>query len=137
MPTAGVCDVLEYKYTMERRYIEELPDFYFTNQVPTRKAAFYLKNSEFARYEVVPQNVSFDVHYEEHRVDTSGVPLICTYTRPAPVYIPIWEAEDIPAGKVSSYIASLEDVRAQWKFQINELRLPRQPLDNSWEFIGA
>lgn len=137
MPAAGAGDVLEYKYTMERRYIEELPDFYFTNQVPTRKAAFYLKNSEFARYEVVPQNVSFDVHYEEHRVDTSGVPLIFTYTRPAPVYIQIWEAEDIPAANVSSFIASVDDVRAKLKFQINEFGLPRQPLENSWEFIAA
>src|SRR5690625_7534437 len=122
MPAAGAGDVLEYKYTMERRYIEELPDFYFTNQVPTRKAAFDLKNSEFARYVVVPQNVSFDVHYEEHRVDTSGVPLIFAYTRPALVYIQIWSAEDIPAANVSSFITSEADVRTELTLHINDFR---------------
>lgn len=137
MPDAGQGDVLEYKFTMERRYIEELPDFYFTNQVPTQKAAFYLKNSDFARYEIVPQNVNFDIHYEEHRVDTSGVPLIFTYSRPDPVYIQVWEAKDVPAADVSSFIASVDDVRAKLKFQINEFGLPRQPLENSWEFVAA
>lgn len=137
MPDAGTGDILEYKFTMERRYIEELPDFYFTNQVPTQKAAYYLKNSDFARYEIVPQNVNFEIDYEEHRVDTSSVPLIFTYSRPDPVYVQVWEAENIPAADVSSFIASVDDVRAKLKFQISEFGLPRQPLENSWEFVAA
>ena len=79
----------------------------------------------------------FELQYEEHRVDTSNVPLLFTLPRPDPVYIQEWEAEDIPAVDVSSYISSIDDIRAQIKFQISEFGIPRQPLENSWEFVAA
>lgn len=138
MPEVQQGSVIEYKYTMERRYIEELPNFYLAHQVPTQKAALYLRNSDFIRYDAVPQHVEdFDLQYEEHRVDTSNVPLIFTLPRPNPVYIQEWEAEDIPAMDASSYISSIDDIRAQIKFQISAFGIPRQPLENSWEFVAA
>lgn len=138
MPEVQQGSIIEYKYTLERRYIEELPNFYMAHRVPTQKAALYLRNSDFIRYDAVPQHVEgFDLQYEEHRVDTSNVPLIFTLPRPNPVYIQEWKAEDIPAVDVSSYISSINDIRAQIKFQISEFGIPRQPLENSWEFVAA
>lgn len=138
MPDVQEGSILEYKYTVVRRYIEELPNFYIAHRVPTHEANLYLRNSDFIRYDAVPQHAEgFDLHYEEHRVDTSNVPLLFTLPRPDPVYIQEWGAEDIPAVDVSSYISSIDDIRAQIKFQISEFGVPRQPLENSWEFVAA
>ncbi len=137
MPNVEPGDVLEYKYRIERRYIEELPDVYFSNRVPTRKATVYFRNAEFIRYDVVDENVNFDLKYEEERIDTSNVPLVFTYSRPEPVYMQTWSATDIPAVDAATYISSVDDIRAKLKFQISEFGLPRQPLENSWEFVAA
>lgn len=137
MPGVEQGVVIEYKYTLERKYIEELPDFHFSHRVPTRKARVFLENESFLRFDVVEQNVDFDVEYEEARIDTSSVPLVFTYPRPDPVYIQSWSAENIPAVDASSYISSIDDIRGKMKFQISEFGLPRQPLENSWEFVAA
>jgi hypothetical protein len=137
MPETGRGDIIEYKYTLERRYIEELPDFYFGHRVPTRNVELYFKNSDFIRYNAVPQNNNFEIRYQEHRVDTSSVPFVFTYTRPNPVFVQTWKADDIPAVNASSFISSIDDIRAKIKFQISEFGLPRQPLENSWEFVTA
>jgi hypothetical protein len=137
MPDAGPGDIIEYKYTLERRYIEELPDFYFSHRVPTRNVELYFKNSDFIRYNAVPQNHDFEISYQEHRVDTSSVPFVFTYNRPNPVYVQTWKAENVPAVDASSFISSIDDIRAKIKFQISEFGLPRQPLENSWEFVAA
>lgn len=137
MPDTGPGDIIEYKYTLERRYIEELPDFYFGHRVPARNVELYFKNSDFIRYNAVPQNNDFEIRYQEHRVDTSSVPFVFTYTRPNPVYVQTWKADDVPAVDASSFISSIDDIRAKIKFQISEFGLPRQPLENSWEFVAA
>ncbi len=137
MPEVDAGAVLEYKYTLERRYIEELPDFYMSDRVPVREATLFLKNSDFIRYDVVEQNVDFDLSYQEFDVDTSSIPFVFTYERPDPVNVEVWRAEDIRAIDATSYISSIDDIRAKLKFQISEFGLPRQPLDNSWELIAA
>jgi hypothetical protein len=137
MPDVQKGSVIEYKYTLERRYIEELPDFYLSHRVPTRYVSFYLQNSNFARFETVSENVDFELKYEEQRVDTSGVPMIFTYRRPEPVYIQRWTAGNIPPLDVSSYVSSIDDIRSKLRFQISEFGQPRQPLENSWEFVAA
>jgi hypothetical protein len=138
MPEVQEGSIIEYKYTLERRYIEELPNFYLAHRVPTQEVRLYFRNSDFIRYDAVPLHINdFDLQYEEHRVDTSNVPLLFTLPRPDPVYIEEWNAEDIPAVDVSSYISSIDDIRAQIKFQISEFGIPRQPLENSWDFVAA
>jgi len=138
MPEVQEGSIIEYKYTLERRYIEELPNFYLGHRVPTQEANLYFRNSEFIRYDAVPLHIEdFELEYQEHRVDTSNVPLLFTLPRPNPVYIQEWNGEEIPAVDVSSYISSIDDIRAQIKFQISEFGIPRQPLENSWEFVAA
>ena len=137
MPEVEAGSVLEYKYTLERRYIEELPDFYLSDRVPVREATLFMKNADFLRYDVIEQNVDFELSYQEFDVDTSSIPFVFTYERPDPVNIEVWSAEGIPAIDATSFISSIDDVRAKLKFQISEFGLPRQPLDNSWELIAA
>jgi len=137
MPEVDAGSVLEYKYTLERRYIEELPDFYMSDRVPVREATLFMKNPDFLRYDVVEQNVDFELRYQEFEVDTSSIPFVFTYERPDPVNVEVWSAVDIPAIDATSFISSIDDVRAKLKFQISEFGLPRQPLDNSWELIAA
>lgn len=137
MPDVEVGAIIEYKYTLQRRYIEELPDFYFSHTVPTRSATLHLKNNIFARYEFVEQNVDFDIIFREQRIDTSSVPLIFTYSRPEPVLVQSWSAENVTPVDASTYVSSVDDVRAKLRFQISEFGQPRQPLENSWEFVSA
>jgi hypothetical protein len=137
MPEVDQGDVIEYKYTLVRRYIEELPGFYFSDQVPVRKATLYIKNEPFIRYNAVTQNIDFELQYEEFEVDTSSVPHVFTYERPDPVYIEKWSAADVDGIGSSAYISSPEDIRAQINFQLSEFGLPRQPLENSWEYVAA
>ncbi len=137
LPDVEQGSVLEYKYRLERRYIEELPDFYFSERVPTRKASLNFQNSNLIRYSIIEENTDFDVQYIEQRVDTSSVPLIFTYRRPESILFQRWTADNIPAIDADSYVSSVDDVRGKLKFQISEFGIPRQPLENSWEFVTA
>lgn len=134
-PTQG--SVLEYKYTVVRRYIEELPDFYFAHRVPTRNARMTLQNQNFLRYNTITQNIDFDVEYREEFIDNSGVPLVFSYSRPEPVKVQTWESDNVPPVNLSAYISSVDDIRGKLKFQISEFGVPRQPLENSWEYVAA
>ena len=75
MPEAESGAVFEYKYTVNRGYIEELPDFYFSHRVPTREAFITLQNERFLRYDAVLEDTGFDVNYSRQEIDTSSVPL--------------------------------------------------------------
>jgi len=137
MPEAEPGAVFEYKYTVNRRYIEELPDFYFSHRVPTREAFITLQNERFLRYDAVLEETDFDVDYTRQQIDTSSVPLVFSYTRPEPILVERWAAKDIPAVDPSAYVSSVDDLRGKVRFLISEFGIPRQPLDNSWELVAA
>jgi hypothetical protein len=137
MPEVEQGDVIEYKYTLVRQYIEELPGFRFSEEVPVQKSVLYLKNEPYIRFDAVSQNVDFELRYEEFKVDTSSIPHVFTYERPDPVYIEKWIATDVEGIGSSAFISSPDDVRAQLHLQLSEFGLPRQPLENSWEYVAA
>lgn len=137
MPNVAQGSVIEYKYTLVRRYIEELPDFQISHRVPVREAVIYLKNEDYMRYHVVEENIVFDLNYTEARVDTSSIPMVFTFERPDPVFIQIWRSTNVPAADASAYVSSSDDIRGKLKFQISEFGIPRQPLENSWDFVAA
>ncbi|MEX2602149.1 MAG: hypothetical protein WD355_10900 [Balneolaceae bacterium] len=137
MPEASEGSILEYRYQIERRYIEELPDFFFSHRVPTRKTVLTLQNQDYMRFEAVPENIRFDLEYIEERIDTSSIPRVFTYQRPEPVLRQHWIAREVPAVDEENYISSLDDLRGKLRFQISEFGRPRQPLENSWEFVAA
>jgi hypothetical protein len=62
---------------------------------------------------------------------------VFTYQRPDPVYVQKWSAEDIPAVDAATYISSIDDIRAKMKFQLSEFGMPRQTLENSWDYVAA
>ncbi|MEX2367992.1 MAG: hypothetical protein WD510_00675 [Balneolaceae bacterium] len=137
MPGVRQGSVIEYRYRKSRRYIEELPDFYFSHRVPTRLASLTLHNVNYLRYEVVPENINFEMDFIEQRIDTSSIPLVFSYQRPEPLLLQHWIARDVPAVENFSYISTIDDLRGKLKFQISEFGRPRQPLENSWEFVEA
>ncbi len=137
MPDAQQGAVLEYKYSIHRRYIEELPDFYFAHQVPVREASLTLQNERFLRYESVIQYADFEVDYIREEIDTSKVPLVFSFSRPEPILVEKWEAENIPPVDHTTYVSSVDDIRGKIKFMISEFGIPRQPLENSWELVAA
>ena len=137
MPNVQKGSIIEYSYRIIRKYIEELPDFNFSHRVPTRVASLTLLNERYLRYEVVPENINFDLKTTEQRIDTSSVPLVFSYKRPEPVLVQKWSAQKIPAIDESAYISSIDDLRGKLKFQISEFGIPRQPLENSWDLVAA
>jgi len=137
MPGSEKGAIIEYRYTITRRYIEELPDFYFSHRVPVRLARVKLRNEGFIRYGTVAQNTDFNVYYNEERRDTSNIPLVFTYRRPEPLVIEQWYARNIPPLETGDYVSAFDDLRGKLKFQISEFGVPRQPLDNSWELVAA
>jgi len=137
MPDVEKGSVIEYRYETHRRYIEELPDFYFSHRVPVKLAHITINNENYLRFDAVDFNIDFEVSYHEEKTDTSSIPLVFTYQRPEPVSREHWYAYDIPAIDDEVYISSVDDLRGKLKFQIDEFGRPRQPLENSWEFVTA
>lgn len=134
-PTPG--SVLEYAYTVKRRYIEELPDFYFMNTAPTAYSLVRLINSKYIRYDATPVNMKKPPHHIRQSIDTSSVHLIFTQPHPPPVIIDNWYEFNVPALHKEPYITSLDDYRWKMKFIWKEFGNPRQELEKSWDIVAA
>lgn len=134
-PTPG--SVLEYAYTINRKYIEELPDFYFMNTAPTVYSLVRLINSKYIRYDATPVNMKQPPHHIRQTIDTSSVHLIFTQPHPPPVVIDNWYEFNVPALHKEPYITSLDDYRWKMKFIWKEFGNPRQELEKSWDIVAA
>jgi hypothetical protein len=137
MPAVRDGSVIEYRYTVRRRYIEELPDFYLAHQVPTSLAKVSITYPRYLRYKAVPENFSRPLNHTITQIDSSDVPKIFTYPQPDPLIRESWSAANIPAVTEEAYISSLDDYRSKIKFQLSEFGIPRQTLETSWDFIVA
>lgn len=137
MPAVEDGAVLEYSYVIRRRYIEELPDFYLSQRVPTAHAKMTITYPQYLRYESVVEKYDGPLDHDFAYTDTSSVPKIFTLPRPDPVISERWVASDIPPVKEEPFISSLDDYRGKIKFILKEFGLPRQQLDTSWEVVVA
>lgn len=137
MPAVQDGSVIEYAYTIRRRYIEELPDFYLSHQVPTALAEVSITYPKYLRYKAVPENYPGRLTHEVAQIDTSDVPKIFTYPQPEPIIKETWRATNIPGVQKETYISSLDDYRSKIKFQLSEFGIPRQTLENSWDYVVA
>ncbi len=137
MPRVSDGAVLEYAYRVRRRYIEELPEFYFAHRVPTALARVSIRYPPYLRYEATAENFDRPPSHRVEEVDTGSVAPVFTYERPDPVTVERWWARDLPALEEEQYITSLDDYRAKINFQISEFGVPRQSLENSWGFVVA
>ena len=129
--------VLEYKYRVKRRYIEELPDFYLNNQAPTALARVSLTYPGYLRYQTIVENYDGALEHTTEEIDTSSVAKVFTLPRPDPILKETWTARDIPAMEDEAYISSVDDYRGKLKFKMSEFGVPRQSLENSWDFVVA
>ncbi len=129
--------VIEYTYRIRRRYIEELPDFYLSTEVPTSNAKVTINYPKYLRYKVYSENFDRHINNNVARIDTGTVPKIFTVPQPEPIIIEEWAATDIPAVDQETYISSLDDYRGKLKFQLSEFGIPRQQLDNNWNLVVA
>ncbi len=137
LPEAQKGSVLEYGYTVRRRYIEELPDFYFAHRMPTAYAEVTLHNPRYLRYKAVPMQFETAPRYRRRLIDTSDVPKIFTVPQPEPLLVEKWNARHISPVKTRSFLPSAGEYRSRIKFQMSEFGIPRQPLENSWELVAA
>jgi hypothetical protein len=137
MPAVEDGAVIEYRYTIERRYIEELPDFYLSHEVPTENARLTITYPKYLRYESYTENFDRELKNDIVYTDTSSVPKVFTIPQPAPIVTERWMARDIPAVKEEAYISTLDDYQGKVKFLLSEFGNPRQQLENNWEVVVA
>lgn len=137
MPAVEEGAVIEYSYVIQRRYIEELPDFYLSHEVPTSVAKITLTYPEYLRYDETVENYEGSIQHDFMYTDTSSVPKIFMVPQPNPIVTEQWVARDIPAVEEQPYITSLNDYRGKIKFLLSEFGIPRQTLETSWEYIVA
>lgn len=137
MPAVEDGAVLEYSYVIHRRYIEELPDFYLSDRVPTSNAKVTITYPRYLRYQSVVERFDEPLYHDFAYTDTSSVPKIFIIPQPDPVITERWVASDVPAVEGERFISSLDDYRGKIKFILKEFGLPRQVLDTSWEVVVA
>lgn len=137
MPAVENGAVLEYRYVIERRYIEELPDFFLSDKVPIQIAKMTITYPKYLRYQPLVENYEGTIHHDFVYADTSSVRKVFTIPQPKPVVTERWIAYDIPAVEEEKFISTLDDYRAKIKFLLSEFGIPRQQLENSWEVVVA
>ncbi|NGP89277.1 DUF3857 domain-containing protein [Fodinibius halophilus] len=137
MPAVSNGAILEYRYKIKRRYIEELPDFFLSHRVPTEAAKLTITYPNYLRYQQLTENYSGSLRNNFVYTDTSSVPKIFTIPQPKPIVTERWMAYDIPATEKEPYITSLDDHRAKLKFMMSEFGIPRQTLDIGWDVVVA
>ena len=137
MPAVEDGAVIEYRYTIERRYIEELPDFYLSHRVPTDNAKLTITYPKYLRYQSYTENFDGTITHDVVYTDTSSVPKVFTIPQPQPIVTERWMVRDIPAVKEEAYISTLDDYRGKIKFLLSEFGIPRQKLENNWEVVVA
>lgn len=137
MPAVEDGAVIEYRYTIERRYIEELPDFYFSHKVPTDIAKLTVTYPRYLRYKSYTENFDGKIVHDVVYTDTSSVPKVFTIPQPPPIVTERWMARDIPPVKEEAYISTLDDYRGKIKLLLSEFGIPRQQLENNWEVVVA
>lgn len=137
MPDLKPGVVLEYKYTVRRRYLEELPDFHLMMSQPVDFAMVRLVNSTFLRYRSIPIHGAGRLQFAEARVDTGKVRTIFEGRSSEPLLVQVWHARNIPALREEPLSGSPDDYRWRIKFQWSEFGNPRQYLESGWDVVAA
>jgi hypothetical protein len=138
MPAADSGDVIEFAYSLRRRFIEELPDFMLQESVPVEIAQLQINYPSFVRYAVQAVNTEgLDLCYLRVQQDTSSVPPVFVYRRPPLKTVDYWVAKNIPALPEEKLAGNLDDLKARLVMKMSEFGRPRQPLEISWEVVLA
>ena len=137
MPDVRPGVVLDVRYTIRRRYLEELPDFNVMMNQPVDFAMARLVNSTFLRYRAIPINGKSELSFDEARVDTGLVRNIFEGRSSEPLLVQTWHARNVPALREEPLSGSADDYRWRIKFQWSEFGNPRQYLESGWDVVAA
>ncbi len=137
MPDLRPGVVLEYRYTIRRRYLEELPDFHLMMNQPVDFAMVRVVNSTFLRYRSIPVHGAGRLQFAEARVDTGQVRSIFQGRTAEPLLVQVWHARNVPALRDEPLSGSPDDYRWRIKFQWSEFGNPRQFLESGWDVVAA
>lgn len=137
LPDVHPGSILEYRYTIRRRYIEELPEFYFMNTRPTMLSVIRLVNSKYIRYDATPVNMKHPPRHIEQKIDTVKAPNIFTRPEGEPILVDYWYMKNIPGLREEPYITSLNDYRWKMKFAWKSFGNPRQIIEKGWDIVVA
>jgi hypothetical protein len=137
MPDLRPGVVLEYRYTIRRRYLEELPDFHLMMNQPVDFAMVRVVNSTFLRYRSIPVHGAGRLQFAEARVDTGQVRSIFQGRTAEPLLVQVWHARNVPALRDEPLSGSPDDYRWRIKFQWAEFGNPRQYLESGWDVVAA
>ena len=137
MPEPDPGAILEYRYTLHRRFLQQLPDFYVAHRGPTAKARINLYYPDYLRYEMKPSQIPVRIDIERQEIDTSSVPKVFTFKRPEPLTIHSWTVHDVPAIQQKPMMNNIDQYRGKMMFLLSEFGKPRQTLENSWELVAA
>lgn len=137
MPEVKPGVVLDIRYTVRRRYLEELPDFNVMMNQPVDFAMVRLVNSTFLRYRAIPINGNGELNVNEARVDTGLVRNIFEGRSSEPLLVQSWHARNVPALREEPLSGSADDYRWRIKFQWSEFGNPRQYLESGWDVVAA
>lgn len=137
MPMVKPGVVMDYRYTVRRRYLEELPDFYLMMSQPVDLAMVRIVNSTFLRYKAIPVHTDDRVQMYEARVDTGVTKTVFAGRLNEPLLVQAWHARNVPALREEPLSGSLDDYRWRIKFQWAEFGNPRQFLERGWDVVAA
>jgi len=137
MPEVKPGTIIEYRYTIRRRYIEELPDFNLMMEQPVDLAQVRLVNSTFLRYRMSESNPRQALAYYEAKADTGRIRSIFRGRSAEPLLVQRWQASGIPALADEPLSGPIDRHRWKMRFQWSEFGNPRQYLENGWELVAA
>lgn len=137
IPGAKVGSVVEYRYQSERRYIEELPEFYFQHEVPVLFAQVSLQEARYLRFNVTKKNEVIPIEYNRVEVDTSTAIKLFTKRRASPIVTHYWTARDIPAFKAEPFVIKANEFRMLLTFNWSEFGVPLQIIEANWDLVSA
>lgn len=137
VPGAKIGSIIEYQYTINRRYIEELPAFYFQESVPVLHAEYAMRQVRYLRYQPSLTQEVVPVSYYKQEVDTSTGIKLFTRRAPEKIVTEYWRAVQIPAFKDEPFVLSGDNFRMNIRFNWSEFGIPLQVIEANWELVSA
>lgn len=137
IPGAKEGSVIEYQYTMERRFIEELPAFYMQEHVPVLYSEYGMRLARYLRYNTTIQQDVVPIEIKRVEVDTSTGLKLFTRRAPEKIITDYWIARNIPAFNAEPFVLSGNDFRMHLRFNWSEFGIPLQVIEANWDLVSA
>jgi len=137
IPEVKIGDIFEYRYSTERRYIEELPEFYFQHEVPVLFAKFSMKEARYLRYNSKIHHKIAPVNYQRIEEDTTTAVKLFTRKYSDPIVTHIWTAKNIPPFNEEPFVLKASDFRMNLSLSWSEFGVPLQIIESNWDLVSA